>query len=163
MKKLGNYIFILNTLVCLVALGIVFFTITVLDWKPCPMCLLQQLCVFCIMILSLSALAIKNFNSFSTVIQLATIILIVLGAYIAADQAYMQYFLTDTTNNNASCEAISNAFLLDATKSITGTINSCTDISEKISGISLAVYSFIFFVSLLIINCIDFLVRILKK
>ena len=163
MKKLGNYIFIFNALACFVALIVVIFTISVLDWKPCPMCLLQQLCVFCIMILSSSALAIKNFKSFSTLIQITTIIVITIGAYIAAYQTYMQYFLTDTSTNNAGCEAINNKFLLDATRSITGTINSCTDISEKISGVSLAIYSFIFFISLLIINCVNFLGSVHKK
>ncbi|AEE26975.1 disulfide bond formation protein B [Francisella hispaniensis] len=164
MKKLGNYIFIFNTLACFVALIVVIFTIIVLDWKPCPMCLLQQLCVLCIMLVSLSVLAVKKFKSFSTLLQFITIIVIAIGAYIAADQAYLQYFVTDTgVDNAATCGAINNKFLLDATRSITGTINSCTDISEKISGISLAIYSFIFFISLLIINCINFLVRILKK
>ncbi|AJI63112.1 disulfide bond formation protein B [Francisella tularensis] len=163
MKKLSNCIFIFNTLACFVALGVVIFTISVLDWKPCPMCLLQQLCVLSIMLLSLLVLATKKFKSFSTLLQLITIIVIATGAYIAADQVYLQYFLTDTSNNNAACGAINNKFLLDATKSITGTINSCTDISEKISGVSLTVYSFIFFISLLIINCINFLVRIFKK
>ncbi|NDT54718.1 disulfide bond formation protein B, partial [Francisella tularensis subsp. holarctica] len=141
MKKLSNCIFIFNTLACFVALGVVIFTISVLDWKPCPMCLLQQLCVLSIMLLSLLVLATKKFKSFSTLLQLITIIVIATGAYIAADQVYLQYFLTDTSNNNAACGAINNKFLLDATKSITGTINSCTDISEKISGVSLTVYS----------------------
>nr|AAX78095.1 unknown protein [synthetic construct] len=133
------------------------------DKHMLEMCLLQQLCVLSIMLLSLLVLATKKFKSFSTLLQLITIIVIATGAYIAADQVYLQYFLTDTSNNNAACGAINNKFLLDATKSITGTINSCTDISEKISGVSLTVYSFIFFISLLIINCINFLVRILKK
>ena len=163
MKKLGIYILIFNTLVCFIALGIVIYTISILDWKPCPLCLIQQLCVFCIMVLSLLALAIKNFKRFSTIIQLVTIIVIVLGAYIAANQAYMQYFLTNISSNNIVCGAVSNKFLLDATKSITGTINSCTDISEQISNVSLAVYSFIFFISLLVINCVNFLVKILRK
>ena len=59
MKKLGIYILIFNTLVCFIALGIVIYTVSILDWKPCPLCLIQQLCVFCIMVLSLLALAVK--------------------------------------------------------------------------------------------------------
>ncbi|MDE4992589.1 disulfide bond formation protein B, partial [Francisella tularensis] len=45
MKKISNCIFIFNTLACFVAIGVFIFTISFLDWKPCHMCLLQQLCV----------------------------------------------------------------------------------------------------------------------
>lgn len=64
------------------------------------------------MLLSLLVLATKKFKSFSTLLQLITIIVIATGAYIAADQVYLQYFLTDTSNNNAACGAINNKFYL---------------------------------------------------
>ncbi|MDE5041483.1 disulfide bond formation protein B, partial [Francisella tularensis subsp. holarctica] len=83
-----------NTLACFVALGVVIFTISVLDWKPGPMCLLQQLCVLSIMLLSLLVLATNKFKSFSTLLQLITLIVIATGAYLAADQVYLQYVLT---------------------------------------------------------------------
>ncbi|XSZ47175.1 disulfide bond formation protein B [Francisella noatunensis] len=81
--------------------------------------------------------------------------IIVVGCYIAADQAYLQYFSSTISDDPTGCGAISNPFLIDATKSLTGTVSSCTSIAQDISGVSLAVYSLIFFICLLVINCVS--------
>ncbi|AIT09441.1 dihydrofolate synthase [Candidatus Francisella endociliophora] len=163
MKVFKNYIFPFNALVCLTGIFLVAYTMTILGWKPCPMCLLQQLCVLCIFILSILGWIKKSSKNFSIIVNIVIIAIIILGIYVAADQVYIQYFQTVTTTAPGTCGGIDNPFLLDATKSITGTVESCTDITEKISGVSLAVYSLIFFISMLIINCISLLIRILKK
>jgi disulfide bond formation protein DsbB len=107
----------------------------------------------------------KSPKTFSLFIRVIIIAIIVLGLYIAADQVYLQYFanITPPTTNIASCGGIDNPFLLSVTKSVTGSVESCSEISEQISGYSLAVYSLIFFICLLVINCIGFFIKIFKK
>lgn len=163
MKKLTKYTFALNTLICLLGVCIIIFTVFILGWKPCPMCLLQQLCIVCILMFSILGGIKKEPQSFSLAIHAVIIAIILLGVYIATKQVYIQYFPSTSTATPGSCGGIDNPFLLDATKSITGTVESCTDIAEKISGVSLAVYSLIFFLGLLVFNCLSLLIKIFKK
>ncbi|AHB98934.1 disulfide bond formation protein B [Francisella orientalis] len=163
MRFIFRHIFLFNTVICFIALAAVVFTIIGLGWKPCPMCLIQQLCVLCTMIFSILGLIKNSSKGFSTIVQTAIILIIIIGCYIAADQAYLQYFSSTISDDPTSCGAISNPFLIDATKSLTGTVSSCTSIAEEISGVSLAVYSLIFLICLLVINCVSLFVRIFKK
>ncbi|MED7788178.1 disulfide bond formation protein B [Francisella sp. 19X1-34] len=166
MKNLDNYIFPINTIICILTLCAVVFTMTDLGWKPCPMCLLQQLSVLCILVVSILGIIKKSPKIFSLIIRAIIILVVILGLYIAADQVYLQYFANTpppTTTNIASCGGIDNPFLLSVTKSVTGSVESCSEISEQISGYSLAVYSLIFFICLLVINCIGFFIKIFKK
>lgn len=163
MKNVNSYIFPINTIVCILILFIVAFTVIALGWKPCPMCLLQQLSVLCILVFSILGWIKKSPKSFSIIIRIIILIIIIFGMYLAADQIYLQYFANTPTTNVASCGGIDNPFLLNVTKSITGSVESCSEISESISGYSLAVYSLLFFTGLLIINCISFFIKIFKK
>ncbi|WP_150467873.1 disulfide bond formation protein B [Francisella sp. SYW-9] len=165
MKKLDSYIFPINTIVCIITLCAVIFTMAILGWKPCPMCLLQQFSVLCVLVFSILGWIKKSPKIFSLIIRAIIIAIIILGLYIAADQVYLQYFANTTppTTNIASCGGIDNPFLLSVTKSVTGSVESCSEISEQISGYSLAVYSLIFFICLLVINCIGFFIKIFKK
>lgn len=160
MKKMADYIFPFNALLCFVALCVVAYTVFVLNWKPCPMCLLQQLCVFCIMLISLIGWLKNKPKSFALSIELITIIIIIFGAYVAADQTYIQYFSSAQVSTSGTCGGMSTPLLIDVTKSITGTVENCADTYEKISGLSLAVYSLIFFIFLLVINCVCFLAKV---
>jgi disulfide bond formation protein DsbB len=164
MKKLDSYIFPINTIVCALTLCAIVLTMTILGWKPCPMCLLQQFSVLCIFILSTLGWIKKSPRTFSLIIRIIIIAIIIMGLYIAADQVHLQYFTNaPTTTNIGSCGGIDNPFLLDVTKSVTGSVESCSEISEQISGYSLAVYSLIFFICLLMVNCIGFFIKIFKK
>lgn len=163
MKNIDRYILPINTIVCILTLCAVVFTMTILGWKPCPMCLLQQLSILCILAFSIFGWVKKSPKSFSVVIRVIILIIIILGMYIAADQIYLQYFASAPATPVTSCGGINNPFLLDVTKSITGSVESCSEISEKISGYSLAVYSFLFFSFLLVINCISLFIKIFKK
>ncbi|WP_245806444.1 disulfide bond formation protein B [Francisella halioticida] len=136
---------------------------TILGWKPCPMCLLQQLSVLCILVFSILGWIKKSPKGFSLAIQIMTLAVIILGMYVAADQIHLQYFTNTPTTNVASCGGIDNPFLLSVTKSITGSVESCSEISKQISGYSLAVYSFLFFSCLLVVNCISLFIKIFKK
>ncbi|AEI35539.1 Periplasmic thiol:disulfide oxidoreductase DsbB, required for DsbA reoxidation [Francisella salina] len=163
MRFIFRNIFLFNTFVCLIALAVVMITIFGLNWKPCPMCLIQQLCVICIMIFSILGLIKNSSKGFSSIVLIVIVLITIVGCYIAADQAYLQYFSSTISNDPTDCGVISNPLLIDATKSLTGTVSSCTSISEEISGVSLAVYSLIFFICLLGINCISLFIRIFKK
>ena len=163
MKNIDRYIFPINTIVCILTLCAVVFTMAILGRKPCPMCLLQQLSVLCILVLSVLGWIKKPPKTFSLAIQIIILVIILLAMYMTGDQIYLQYFNTPPTTNIASCGGIDNPFLLNVTKSITGSVESCSDISEEISGYSLAVYSFLFFSCLFVINCISLFIKIFKK
>jgi len=163
MKKINNLIFPFNALICAISIAIITFTIIVLDWKPCPMCLLQQLSVLIILTVSLLGWIKSDLRSLNILIRIVLLAAITFGAYIAAEQTYIQYFETLTSTGTSSCGAVTNPFLIKATKTITGSVESCTDITEEISGISLAIYSLIFFVSMFVINAISFFIHLFKK
>ena len=164
MKKLANSIFTLNIFICISAVVVIASTMIFLGWKPCPMCLLQQLCIVIILFFSILGFIKKNPTSFANIIKLFIILTIVGGAYIAGDQVYIQYFPAFPVEGTAASCDISNPFLIQATKSITGSVQSCTSISEeKVTGVSLAVYSLVFFVFMFIINTTAFFVNVLKK
>ena len=163
MKNFNNLIFPFNTIICAVSIAAIIFTVTILAWKPCVMCLLQQLSVLIIFTVSLLGWIKSNPVSLNNLIRTVIIIAIIFGAYVAADQTYIQYFQTIPTVDSSSCGAITDPFLIQATKSITGSVESCTDITEEISGISLAIYSFVFFICLLVINTVSFFIHLFKK
>ncbi|AJC48235.1 disulfide bond formation protein B [Allofrancisella guangzhouensis] len=163
MRKVGNLIFPTNILLCAVAIIIIAFSVFVLNWKPCPMCLLQQCSVAAIAVFSTLGWIKRKLPIFSLVIRIIIFIVIIIGLYLAADQTYIQYFATNIPSYDSSCSELSNNFIIQATKVFTGTIESCSDTSKEISGISLAVYSLMFFTSLLIINTISFFIILFKK
>jgi len=164
MTVLKNYIFQFNALMCLLALSFALYTVVVLGWKPCPMCLMQQLCVLLIFLLGIFGWFKKNSFKIFTGLLVFTVIISIVGMYVAADQVYIQYFPQPASiSSSNSCGGIDSPFLLDATKSITGSIESCKDIKEKISGVSLAVYSLTFFISIFVLNCITLTLKIFKK
>jgi disulfide bond formation protein DsbB len=163
MKKINKLIFSFNVIVCALSIAVIAFTIIVLGWKPCPMCLLQQLCVLIIFTVSLLGWIKSDLKSLNIAIRILVMWSIIFGACIAANQTYIQYFQTISTIDNSSCSAVINPFLIEATKTIVGTIQNCSDIKEKISGISLTTYSFVFFICLFVINTISFFVNLSKK
>lgn len=163
MKKLASLILPINILVCVGAIAVIIFTIAFLGWKPCPMCLLQQFCVIIILFLSILGVIKKSPSSFHIVVKTFVILAILYGIYIAGDQVYIQYFQAVPIHGTiASCD-ISSPFLIQATKSITGSVQSCTSISEEVKGVSLAIYSLVFFIFMLLINTSALFVNILKK
>lgn len=164
MKFFDNYIFPFNTLVCALGLCIIAYTTIILGWKPCPMCLLQQFCVLVIFVLGVIGWLKISSSKISVCLIALTLVVIIFGTYVAADQVYIQYFQQPiATSNVNSCGGIDNPFLLDATKSITGSVESCTDIKEKITGVSLAVYSLTFFIFMLITNGTSLITKLFKK
>ncbi|KEI35267.1 periplasmic thiol:disulfide oxidoreductase DsbB, required for DsbA reoxidation [Francisella sp. W12-1067] len=163
MKRCDNLIFPINTLVCALAIITTVFTIIVLNWKPCPMCLLQQLSVITVAIFSILGWVKKKLVIFSLIIRIIIFAVIIAGLYVAAYQTYIQYFSINASTYDSSCGMLDNTLIIQATKAFTGAVENCSDISEEISGISLAVYSLMFFTSLLIINAISFFMILFKK
>lgn len=163
MRFFNNILFPFNTLACAVAIIIIAFTIIALGWKPCPMCLLQQLSVLVIFTISLFAWLKNHSKNLEIIIRAIIIIAIIFGLYVAASQSYIQHFHSTLTVDKSSCGAVTNPFLVEATKTITGSVESCVNVNEQISGISLAIYSFIFFMCLLIINIVSFFINLFKR
>ena len=167
MKKFNNLTFPFNTIVCGLAIPAIIFIAFVLKWLPCPMCLMQQFCIFVIMLLSLFCWIKKTPKYLIIVAQVLIIITILSGDYVAADQVHLQYFSTPvpTPLDSTTCSEVTNPFLLQTTKAITGTIKSCSEINvnETISGLSLAVYSLGFFIFLLALNIIAFFINLFKR
>ena len=83
--------------------------------------------------------------------------------YVAADQVHLQYFSPTQIVDAPTCSEVVNPFLIQATKTITGTVKSCSELNETIAGLSLAVYSLVFFILLLAINTISFFIQLLKR
>lgn len=168
-KKISSFIFPLNTLLCCCAIVGMLFTVFALDWIPCPMCLVQQGCIIGILLLSIIGWTQKNHKISSSVILSFTILLVLVGGFIAADQTYIQYFpgaavtTTTTPTGNVSCGVVTSSLLIDAAQTITGTVKNCAEISDTVYGVSLAIYSFIFFVFLFLINSVSFTVRLFRK
>jgi disulfide bond formation protein DsbB len=163
MKKIAGLILPINILICICAIAMIVFMIVFLDFKPCPMCLLQQLCVIIILFFSILGVIKKSPSSFSTVVKIFVILAILYGVYVAADQVYIQYFQVIPVQGTITSCDISSPFLIQATKSITGSVQSCTSISEEVKGVSLAIYSLVFFIFMLFINVSALFVNILKK
>ena len=159
--KNNSSMFALNLTVCFIVLVIAFYFVFYLDWVPCPMCLIQQFCFVGVFVISLFAwLTRKSLPSaFSNLLKIITIVIIIVGVYVAANQVYLQYF--EPSSVAKSCDA-AGAFAINAAKLLTGTVHSCSDTSEKIYGFSLASYSLVIFVFLLVINALCFLQLIVK-
>ena len=101
----------------------------------------------------------------TTILRVMIIITIAYGIYVAADQVHLQYFSTPTpvAAPITSCSDTMNPFLIQATKSITGTVKSCSELNETVGGLSLAVYSLAFFIFLLAVNTISLFINLFKK
>lgn len=163
MKKIVDSVLPLNILICIGAIITILYTMVFLGWKPCPMCLLQQLCVFIILVFSILGHTKKNPKSFSLIVKLAIILTIIGGIYIAGDQVYIQYFPAFPVEGVAASCDITNPFLTQISKSISGSVQSCTLISEEVTGVSLAVYSLGFFIFMFFMNIFALFINILKK
>jgi len=143
-------------------MAIVSALLLITEWIPCPLCLLQQFCVVAILILALFAALIKKPKFIAKIFTTIIVIVSLLGLGTATKQIHLQYYSASSTtvvaNKMAGCDAISNHLLLDMTKSMTGSIQSCSSTEEQISGITLACYSLVFFIFMSLINII-FLIR----
>lgn len=163
MKIINKSIFPFNTIVCALAIPAIIFVVFVLKWLPCSMCLLQQLCIFGVLVLSLFCWIYNKYRYITNSVHFAIILIICFGIYVAADQVILQYFtfgpLTDTT----SCSNVVNPFLAQATKTITGTVKSCSELNETVAGLSLAVYSLVFFIFMLTVNTLSLFINLFKK
>ncbi len=169
MKKLNNIIFPFNTIACAIVIPAIIFIVFVLKWLPCPICLLQQLCIFTSLVLSIFCSMGRTPQPLRNITHIVIIIIIIFGAYVAADQVYLQYFSspapTSARLDGPTCSEVTNPFLLKTTKAITGTIKSCNEINvdDTISGLSLAVYSLAFFIFLLALNTVTLFINLFKR
>ena len=161
MKKLNNLIFPFNTIVCALAIPAIIFIVFVLKWLPCPMCLLQQLCILTTLVLSLFCWINHKRQFLTIILRVVLIITIAYGIYVAGSQVHLQYFSTPATV--ASCSDTMNPFLIQATNALTGTVKSCSELNETVAGLSLAVYSLAFFIFLLVINSISLFINLFKR
>lgn len=152
MKQRNKSTLILNILLCTVSVVIIIYTVLVAGLKPCPMCLIQQACVILVLIISLVMLFIGRFTTINFILRIILIIVVCTGMYVAGDQTYLQYFATVPAIDSSTCSAVSNPFIINTTKALVGSVESCSEMNETISGLSMAVYSLLFFMLLLVIN-----------
>lgn len=163
MKTFNELIFPFNTIICALAVPAIIFIVFVLKWLPCPMCLLQQACIFGVLILSFFCWIFKRYKPIINITHLIIILVICFGIYVAADQVHLQYFTATPSTDTPSCSNVVNPFIVQTTQAITGTFKSCSELNETVAGFSLAVYSLIFFIFMLIVNVLGLITRIFKK
>ena len=165
MKNLFSSVFPINTVVCFLALTTIIYSMVVLHYKPCPMCILQQFSLLMVFVFSVLAWVTNKKRFLQILWGVIIIMIIIAGLYIAVEQVFMQHAKTVATSIDIApgCDAVSNPYVLSATKSIVGSIESCSDISDTIAGVSLAMYSLIFFTGLLVLNSIYFIINLIKK
>jgi disulfide bond formation protein DsbB len=154
MKQINKSTLLINVFLCTISALTIIYTMLILGWKPCPMCLIQQACVLAILFISILTLATGKTYFLNVLLRIIILIVICAGIYVAGEQTYLQYFATIPTPaiDIPSCDAVSNTFIINTTKSIVGSVESCTEIAETISGFSMAVYSLLFFIFLLLVN-----------
>ena len=162
MKRIFNYPFFINTLISTaVIIGIVFI-LFVEKWDPCPMCIIQQLCVITIFSSSFFGL-LKTKKGKLLSLTLICIILLasVIGIYVSTSQIWLQYF-TNPAVSSDSCTSFSPTFE-SITESLTGGVQSCSSTEETIMGMTLAVYSAMTFSLLILLNIIFFVKETFRK
>ena len=154
MKQINKSTLIINVFLCVISVFAIIYTILALGWKPCPMCLIQQACVLAILLISILALSTGKIYYVNILLRVVILIVICTGIYVAGEQTYLQYFASapPPTIDTSSCDAVKNTFVINATTAIVGSVKSCSEITETISGISMAVYSLFFFIFLLLVN-----------
>ena len=154
MKQMNKSTLLINVVLCAISIFTITYTMLVLGWKPCPMCLIQQACVLAILLISILTLAMGKTHSLNVLLRVIILIVICTGVYVAGEQTYLQYFasIPPPAIDTSSCNAVENTFVINATKAIVGSVKSCSDITETISGISMALYSLFFFIFLLLVN-----------
>ena len=166
-NKILKFDFAINTTLCLIVVATVSILLLVSEWIPCPLCLLQQFCVVIILTLSLTGIFIKKPKYVAKILLAITVLISLIGTGLAAKQIHLQYYPTTQTtvsaNKMSGCDAITNTLLIDMTKSIAGSIQSCSSTEEKISGVTLACYSFAFFIFTSLINIVFLLRRLFHK
>jgi disulfide bond formation protein DsbB len=154
MKQINKSTLLINVGLCTTSIFTIIYTMLILGWKPCPMCLIQQACVLAILLISILTLATGKTYNLNVLLRVIILIVICGGVYVAGEQTYLQYFAPTIPPaiDTSSCNAVENTFVINATKAIVGSVKSCSEITEPISGISMAVYSQFFFIFLLLVN-----------
>ena len=154
MKQINKSTLLINIFLCALSAFTIAYTMLILGWKPCPMCLIQQACVLTILFISILTLATGKTYNLNVLLRVIILIVICTGIYVAGEQTYLQYFASTPppSIDTSSCNAVENTFVINTTKAIVGSVESCSEITETISGMSMAVYSLFFFIFLLLVN-----------
>ncbi|MFC4893013.1 disulfide bond formation protein B [Pseudofrancisella aestuarii] len=151
--------FLTNVIICTFVELIVICLALTLNLTPCPLCILQQLCL--IGILALSIVGLFKFKKYWFITLTIVLILSILGIYFSGAQVYLQYF--SPSKNIAACDTVTNSFIIDAVTSVSGSTSSCSATLEEIPGLSLASYSLIVFILISCLNIVSFLRKIFNN
>lgn len=120
--------------------------------SPCPLCQLQRL-VFAAVAILFGALAFfKSKFSTKVILDALIVILAIVGAAIAGRQVWLQYF---AKTSNLACGAsleqlIAKYPIFDALQFALNGSRECATIDFQIFGLSLAVWSLLFFVAIVL-------------
>ncbi|WP_119344566.1 disulfide bond formation protein B [Facilibium subflavum] len=131
---------------CILILAIIYFVASGL--KPCPMCLLQQLGLICLTVISFIAMIHKPKSTGVRVYSFLLGLIALVTALIAAKQIWMQYHPEQYIG---SCQAgvdtlFHNLPFLGFVKSLLHSAPGCETVDWRFLGLSMAGYSFIFFI-----------------
>ena len=158
LKKIFSSYFAPNLIISTLGIVFIIFSLLILKLKPCPLCLMQQFCLVGIFLISVIGLLFAKKKIFIKSLITLSILISILGIGIAGKQVHLQYFpatvITKAVENTNGCDAVSNQFVLDLSKSLTGSVESCSNKDEEVSGITLAGYSFIFFSFISLLNIV---------
>jgi disulfide bond formation protein DsbB len=126
-------------LACLLVMGASFYVEYAIDLLPCPLCVMQRFCVILLLVCTL-----LGFRFFKKRILLLQAIIAIMGSYFAMRQLWLEmHFMDDTGMCLPWQNTLSNFFW-------GGSDCGATDIT--IAGLSMAGWSSIFFVVVLIIT-----------
>ena len=162
-KKIFKNTFINNSLLCFIAFLVLLYSIFIENHKPCPLCISQQISLLSVFIFSVVAIFFAKSKNKQSFFYIIILVAVSFGIYYSANQVYLQYFTGPTSTISNTCNFDLNPIILDVTKSITGAIESCSEITEQIAGLSLACYSLILFIFLFIYNSIFLIIININK
>ena len=138
-----------------VILAIVFF-LFVLKLEPCPMCILQQVAIYMVTLVTIIALIRPlNWNTQVT-FQSIIILLALLGLYVSTQQVWMQWHPEQYVG---ACQAdvsvlFHNLPFLEFLHTLfTGTPD-CSQVDWSLLGLSMAAYSSLYFTFLILMHII---------
>lgn len=142
---------------CLLIIIVVYFLLTGL--KPCPMCVLQQLGLLCLTVISLIACCHKPKVIGVRIYSLLLGIIGLLSALVALKQIWMQWHQQEYIGScQIKLDSIAhNVPMLNFLQTKFSGMPDCTNVDWAFLGISMAGYSFIFFIAFSVVHFWQFL------
>lgn len=132
-----------------------FYSEHVYKLEPCPLCMMQRICAFIFGFLCLFALGLRTLRR-ARVVALIQMITVCLGIYFASRQLWLQSLPVDQTQMcMPGLHALVSYFSIDSIlKAFFWGSHECAEVTGRWLGLSMAAWSAIYFVMMLLLNSV---------